>query len=122
MVNPPIPDSEARQAVDAPADYAYQLYQTLLAWFALQPGELLFVEIAEDYAVATGNTIHAAQVRATAANITLRSEYVLEALNAYWALRLKNPAQRVTYRYLTTSGIGREQGLAFPDGLTGLQY
>jgi hypothetical protein len=76
------------RAVSALAGYAYQLYQTLLAWIALQPGEVLFVEVAEDYVVATTTTVDAAQIRATSANITLRTEYVAESLNAYWALRL----------------------------------
>ena len=53
MVSPPIPDDIARQAVDSLAGYAYQLYQTLSAWLALGPDEFLFVEVAEDYAVAT---------------------------------------------------------------------
>jgi hypothetical protein len=47
-IRPPVPDDEGRQAVDALAGYAYQLYQTLLSWFSLQPREILFVEIAED--------------------------------------------------------------------------
>lgn len=85
-IAPPVPDNEARQAVDALGGYAYQLYQTLLAWFALQPGEVLFLEVAEDYAVATGTLLTAAQVRATAANITLRSSHVAQALNARLSL------------------------------------
>lgn len=122
MVNLPIPDNAARQAVNALAGYAYQIYQTLLAWIALQPGEVLFVEVAEDYAVATSTTLEAAQIRATSGNITLRTPYVSEALNAYWAIKRKNPQQRVTYRYLTTSRIGKEQGLTFPGELAALEY
>jgi hypothetical protein len=122
VVNPPIPDNAARQAVNALAGYAYQLYQTLFAWIALRPGEALFVEVAEDYAVATSTTLEAAQVRATSGSITLRTPYVSEALNTYWAIKLKNPLQQVTYRYLTTSRIGKEQGLTFPDESPGLEY
>lgn len=122
MVNPPIPDNEARQAIDALAGYSYQLYQTLLAWLGLAPDEFLFVEVAEDYAVATAKRLDATQVKATATNITLHTEAVIDAINAYWSTRKKNPGQRVSYHYLTTSNIGKEQGLKFPGNVPGLEY
>lgn len=122
VIGPPIPDNEARQAVDSLAGYAYQLYQTLIAWLALGPDEFLFVEVAEDYAVATTEKLTATQVKATAANITLRTSSVTDAINAFWKLKSKNSGQRVTYRYWTTSDIGKEQGLSFPDGKSGLAY
>ncbi len=122
MVSPPIPDDIARQAVDSLAGYAYQLYQTLSAWLALGPDEFLFVEVAEDYAVATTDRLTATQVKATAANITLRTSSVIDAINAFWKLKAKNPGQGVSYRYWTTSEVGKEQGLLFPDGKSGLVY
>jgi hypothetical protein len=121
-ISQPIPDDEARQAVEAIGGYAYQLYQTLLAWIALGPDELLFVEVAEDYATATRECLEGVQVRRTAANITLRSGAVINAINAFWTLQEKNAHQRVTIRYLTTSEIGREKGLQFPGNTTGLEY
>jgi hypothetical protein len=70
VVDPPTPDNAARQAINALAGYAYQLYQTLLAWVDLQPEQLLFVEVAEDYAVATATTLDAAQIRDSSQHYT----------------------------------------------------
>ena len=118
----PVPDDEARQAVDAIGGYAYQLYQTVYGWIGLGSNELLFVEVAEDYATAAKDRLEGVQVRRTAGNITLRSEPIIQAINAFWELKDKNPKQRVTFRYLTTSLIGHEQGLSFPNKMGGLEY
>lgn len=118
----PVPDDRARQAVDAIGGYAYQLYQTLHAWIGLREHELLFVEVAEDYAIAAQESLTGVQVRRTASNITLRSEPIVKAINAFWRLQAKNPKQRVTLRYLTTSLVGREQGSSFPNEVGGLEY
>ena len=118
----PVPDHAARQAVNAIGGYAYQLYQTVSAWIELEANELLFVEVAEDFAIAAQERLEGVQVRRTAGSITLRTNYVIETINNFWTLKEKNPRQRVTFRYLTTSTIGRERELSFPDELCGLEY
>ena len=48
-----VSDNEARTAIHAIDGYAYQLLCTVVAWIDLGRNELLFVEVAEDYATAT---------------------------------------------------------------------
>jgi hypothetical protein len=48
---PPLGDP-SREAVASLRGYAYQLYTSALAWIDLRNGEELYLEVAEDYAVA----------------------------------------------------------------------
>ncbi len=50
----------ARQAIASLRGYAYQLYVSVLAWIGLSDGEVIHLEVAEDYAVATRNALEAA--------------------------------------------------------------
>ena len=70
---PPAGDPVA-QAVASLRGYAYQLYASGLAWRDLKPGEELYLEVAEDYAVATGEALRAVQVRNTTETVTLNAE------------------------------------------------
>jgi hypothetical protein len=74
----------ARQAVDALRGYAYQVLAAALAWLDVGERELLFLEVAEDYAVVTQNALRAVQVKDTASSgtVTLNSEGVRDAISA----------------------------------------
>jgi hypothetical protein len=111
---PPLdaPQGEAgRQAVAALRGYAYQLYTSSLAWIALENGAVLHLEVAEDYAVTTQKALAGTQVKDTAGSgsITLQSEGVRSAIDAYVDLVARNPGRLVSLHYLTTSGIGLER-------------
>lgn len=118
-----VPDDElTRQATDAIAGFGYQLYQTVSAWMSLKPGEQLFVEMAEDFAVATGTTLEMTQVKRTRATVTLHSKGVLALIRALWAFQEANPSKVVSAAFITTSQIGKEKGLSFPKRIAGLTY
>jgi len=115
----------ARQAVAALRGYAYQLYASGLAWLALPDGAILYLEVAEDYAVATRDALHGAQVRDTerSGNITLQSEWARGTIDAYVDLVARNPGRAVSLHYLTTSAIGLEREKAHRiDGQPALDY
>lgn len=101
----------ATQAVAALRGYGYQLYASGLAWLNLSDGEVLHLEIAEDYAVVTDAALKGTQVRDTAGSgsITLQSSNVRKALNAFVDLIERNPGRTVFFHYLTTSEIGTER-------------
>ena len=64
--------------------YAYQLYASALAWIDLRSGEKLYLEVAEDYAVAAQDGLRAVQVKDTGStSVTTNSEGVQEALDAF---------------------------------------
>jgi hypothetical protein len=104
----------ARQATAALRGYGYQLYVSGLAWLGLGDGEILHLEVAEDYAVATREALAGTQARDTGASatITLQSSYVREAINSFVDLVHRNPKRTVSLHYLTTSDIGLERSKA----------
>src|ERR1700722_19196300 len=85
----------AAQAVASLRGYAYQLYASGLAWLDLRPGQQLFLEVAQDYAVATQQALSAVQVKATTAKVTINSEDVREALDGFVDLVERNPSREV---------------------------
>src|ERR1700742_3778987 len=97
------------QAVASFSGYAYQLYATGLAWLELGQGDELYVEVAEDYAVATQEALRAVQVRRTGENITINSQKVRDVLDRFVDLVERNPRRAVFLRYLTTSSVALEQ-------------
>ena len=116
-------DQMARQAISAIGGYTYQLYLTASAWLALGPDEILFVEVAEDFAVMAGQVLQTFQVKnAPSKVITLHHESVVKTLNGWWANRASNPELEVNVTYLTTAAAGRERGLHFPNHSKGLDY
>lgn len=100
-----------RQAVAALRGYAYQIYVSAIAWIGLADQELLLLEVAEDFAIATRDALAGTQVRDTAASgrLTLQSAAAREALDSFVDLTLRNPGRTVSLHYLTTSDIGTEQ-------------
>jgi tetratricopeptide (TPR) repeat protein len=111
-----------RQAKDALRGYIFQVLRSVAVWLDLGDREELYLEGAEDLDRVTGQDALVEQVKDTAGsgNITLRTVSVIEAINNYWNHRDRNPDHRVSFRYLTTSGIGTEQGQPFGPGQAGL--
>jgi hypothetical protein len=99
----------AAQAVASLHGYAYQLYASGLAWLDLKPQEILYLEVAKDYAVAAGNALDAVEVKNTSASVTINSEDVRETLDGFVDLAERNPGRAVHLRFLSTSAIGREK-------------
>jgi hypothetical protein len=113
----------ARQAVHALRGYAYQLYASAIAWLELRGGEELHLEVAEDYAVATGEALNATQVKDSAQAVTLGSRAVAQFLDSFVLLTLSNPGRTVTCRYLSTAELGIERDAALRVGsLASLAY
>ena len=115
----------ARQAVASLRGYAYQVLASALAWVDISDTEHVYLEVAEDYALATRECLDAVQVKDTAASgsITLNSGNVHDAIAAFVDLVARNPNATVSLRYLTTSQIGTERALdERPGGIAGLEY
>ncbi|WP_343654156.1 hypothetical protein [Paraburkholderia caribensis] len=102
-----------RQAVASLRGYAYQLYVSAVAWVELRAGERLYLEVAEDYAVAAEGALKGVQVKDTAqsGSVTINSADVLETIDAFVDLVERNPGLRVSVRFLSTSEIGQERSL-----------
>ncbi|MCJ2010437.1 hypothetical protein [Methylobacterium sp. J-092] len=102
---------ESRQAVAALRGYGYQIYASALAWLGLGDNELLYLEVAEDFATVTRDALAGTQVKDTAASgaVTLRSAGVRSAIDAFVDLVSRNPGRIVSLHYLTTSVLGTER-------------
>ena len=97
------------QAIACLRGFSYQLYVSGLAWLDLRPGQELYLEVAEDYAIATQEALRAVQVKDTAAKVTINSEDIRYALDAFVDLVERNPGREVRLHCLSTSAIGRER-------------
>ncbi len=104
----PVGDPSA-QAIASLRGYAYQLFASGLAWLDLRPGQELYLEVAQDYAVATKHALRAVQVKDTTAKVTINSEDVREALDGFVDLVERNPGREVHLRFLSTCAIGQER-------------
>ena len=111
-----------RDATDSIRGYVYQAYQSVLAWMQLKENEILVLEGAEDFDIHSGSSVTATQVKDIAANLTLRSQAVVDSLNNFWAHRETNPDYDIVLRFLTTAEAGQEQGSSFGSGQKGLEY
>lgn len=92
--------------------YSYQVLRSVEVWMELGNEEALFLEGAEDLdRVGTGSAV-VEQVKDTAGSggITLRTPAVIDAIAHAWTHAEANGGMAVSFRYLTTSPIGREQG------------
>ena len=121
-----IPESDpARQAVDSLRGYAYQVLATALAWLDIGEKDRLYLEVAEDYAKIAKDVLRAVQVKDTkrSKSVTLNSESVHSAVEAFVDLVKQNPSIQVELRFMTTSEIGKERTVADrPAGIAGLEY
>ena len=115
----------ARQAVDSLRGYAYQIMAATLAWLEIKDDSRLYLEVAEDYATLTSQALQAVQVKDTkgSASVTLNSEGVRKAVEAFVEITERNPDIRVELHFLTTSEIAQERpSFDLPDKMTGLEY
>ncbi|RWG87388.1 hypothetical protein [Mesorhizobium sp.] len=101
----------ARQAVAALRGYGYQIYASGLAWVGLADGELLHLEVAEDYSVMTRQALTGTQVKDTAGSgkISLQSVDVRSAIDNFVDMVSRNPTRVVSLHYLTTAEVGLER-------------
>ena len=97
------------QAVASLRGYAYQLYASGLAWLDLRPDQELYLEVAQDYAVATKEAVRGVQVKDTTANVTINSEDIRAALDGFVDLVERNPGREVHLHFLSTCAIGQEK-------------
>jgi hypothetical protein len=105
----------ARQATDALGGYVYQLDHTVMTWLTLGDDEALHIEFAEDVAISKNGKLDLTQIKRVKANITLRSDGVAKLITSVWEFQKENPDRQVSGALLTTSGIGKEKGMSFPD-------
>ena len=98
----------SREAIGALRGYVYQIYQSALAWIELKDDELLYLEVAEDFAKVAKGELEAVQVKETARQVTINSEDIIATIDSFVELQEKNPNLKVTLRHLTTSTIGKE--------------
>ncbi|MFA5942295.1 MAG: hypothetical protein WC798_01340 [Candidatus Paceibacterota bacterium] len=117
-VTPIIKGDKAREAIDALKGYAYQIYQSALAWIELGPEEFLFLEVAEDYAVVARDALKGVQVKETGHSITINSDDIIASIDSFVNLRQGNPEVQVEIRHITTSIIGKEKSAAHRIGDT----
>lgn len=112
----------ARQAHDTIRGYVFQILRSILVWIDLYGDEQLFLEGAEDLdrINSAEATIEQDKDTAGSGNITLRTPSVVQAINNFWSHRTRNPGVTIRFRYVTTSGIGVEQGAPFGVGQEGL--
>jgi hypothetical protein len=108
----PLANDPAREAVDSLCGYSYQMLRSIDAWLDLEEGQILFLEGAEDLDRIDPNAAVVEQVKDTtgSGNVTLRSANVVAALGNFWSHQERNSGAAIQFRYLTTSGIGKERG------------
>jgi hypothetical protein len=108
----PLSNDPAREAVDSLRGYSYQMLRSIDAWLNLGEGQILFLEGAEDFDRIDQSGAVVEQVKDTtgSGNITLRSANAIAALGNFWSHLERNPSTAIQFRYLTTSGIGKERG------------
>jgi hypothetical protein len=107
--------------------YRYQLLQSLDAWIGLQQSEVLWLETEEDFGVTSAEATVDAQVKSSAAATgpkphSLHSKGIRAALNRYWARSGQGRDPRPYLAFIAKGGTAREQGLTFPDNVTGIDY
>jgi hypothetical protein len=106
-----------RQARDKFRGYAYQAYQTILAWLRCGSDEEILCEFGEDIAIvkrdAAGDISEAEldQIKHQQASLTLGTETAAKAINSLLLHMKENPSVSLFLRVCTIAGRGREQGI-----------
>lgn len=108
----------SREAIDSLSGYAYQIYQSALAWLDLSESEFLYVEVAEDFAVAAKDNLTAVQVKKTKGKVTINSDDIIMTIDGFVTLVENNSTLQVKMVHLTTSVITKEQSKCFRIGQT----
>ena len=110
LANFPSPEGDSsREAVEALGGYAYQIYESAIAWVTLEEKEKLFLEVAEDFATAASGYLKAYQVKRSTRSLTLNSKHVAAAIDSLVLLQTKNPDFRIKLVFHTTAEVGRER-------------
>lgn len=110
----PLLGEAKRQAIDSLLGYDYQIWRTAEAWMLLRPGDILYIECAEDYDIASDAGVLMAQVKNSPRSITLNSADVKAAIQNFWVARRKNPNRgKLSLRFLTRGEIGQERDKEF---------
>ncbi|MBT0676949.1 hypothetical protein, partial [Komagataeibacter oboediens] len=121
---PPLKGSAEREAVDSLRGYSYQILRSIETWIDLPDGAILVLEGAEDLDLVeqTGTaTVEQVKDTSSSGNVTLRSESALEAVGNFWDHLGRNSGVGIQFRFLTTSGIGREKKQPFGFDIPGLE-
>jgi hypothetical protein len=69
----------------------------------------MYLEVAQDYAVAARDALAAVQVKDTQASVTIVSEGARQVIDDFVDLVERNPGRPVSLRFLSTAGIGQEK-------------
>lgn len=110
----PLLGEAKRQATDSILGYDYQIWRTVEAWMLLKPSDILYIECAEDYDIASDAGVLMAQVKNSPRAITLNSADVKAAIQNFWTARRKNPHHsKLSLRFLTRGEIGHERDREF---------
>lgn len=117
----PLVNDPAREATASMRGYWAQIWRSVLAWIELGETERLYLEGAEDIDRISGPAAETIQVKDVSRNITLRSDDVVEAIDNAWAHQKRNPRHTIKFRFLTTAGMGVEQGAPFGSEIGGLR-
>jgi hypothetical protein len=88
MTTEPLQGDEARQAVGALRGYRYQILRSIHEWLTLVAGEVLFLEVAEDFDRVSTTSAVATQVKnvESGTRLTLRSTDAVAAIDSCWQL------------------------------------
>lgn len=113
----PVKGDQEREAIASLGGYAYQIAVAALGWLDLQGDDRLHLEVAEDFATASVSALTAVQVKRTGTNITLNTQGVRDAIDAYVDLVERNPSRNVDLHYLTTSSVSKESDWGGESGL-----
>lgn len=98
-----------KEAIASLGGYVYQIYQSALAWTDLEDDELLYLEVAEDYAIVASNDLQAVQVKKTDRKVTINSKEIVASIDRFVELQETNPTVTVYLRHLTTAMVGKEK-------------
>lgn len=113
-----------RDAIDSIRGYVYQIHQSVLACIGLAANDVLMLEGAEDFDLYRIDGAELVQVKDTAANLTLRSGDVRDAIANCWKARRDNPARSIDRLSLSRhrGSRRREKGAPFGKAVPGRRY
>jgi tetratricopeptide (TPR) repeat protein len=111
----PLLSDTKRQAIPPLRGFEYQIWQSVLQWVTLKPGQALFLEGAEDFDLVNAGHAETVQVKDTAGSgtVSLNSGSVVQAIAHFWEHQTNNPSFVIYFRFLTTSKRGMEQSSSF---------
>jgi hypothetical protein len=121
LENAAVTGDPQRQATDTIRGFVHQFWHTVHAWLDLASDDVLFVEGAEDFDVVSESEAVVNQVKATTANLTLRSPDVTQAIKNFWEVLEGNEGRELQYRFVSTSAAGTEKGSPFGANKPGLE-